>query len=452
MLNRITAWMGRGLERLFGNEIIRRVTRNFGYLFSATGITAALSFFQNILAARLLGPAGLGVLGAITQYTSVLNKLVSFRMGELVVRYVGEYTEQGDQARAAAVFKLAALAEVTASLAAFGLAWLLAPLGARWFAKDASLAPVFVLYSLIILANLIAESSIGLLQIFDRYRRMAGLQIAQGLFTLALIALAYWLQGGLAAVAGAYLGGKALGALGFTAAALVEAGRRWGRRWWTQPISLLRPDAGGLARFAVSTNLSASLSLITKDSEMLWISLFRNPTEVGYYKQALALVNLVQLPISPLPQATYPELAREAARGAWDNLRYILRQGSILAGSFTLIASLGLIVFGRPIISLLYGPEFLPAYPALVILLFGFLVANTFYWNRTALLALNRPDIPTKINLFLAVFKIIGIFLLVPQYGFIASAFLLSASYLIGVGISVWRVRVEIRLREELAV
>lgn len=451
MLRSAYTWMRETLGRLLRNELFRRVTRNSGYLFSATGITAALSFFQNILAARLLGPAGLGILGTVTQFTSVLNKLVSFRMGELVIRYVGAYSELGDRQRAAAVFKLAAAAEIAASLVAFGLAWLLAPLGARVFTKDASLAPVFVLYSLIILANLISESSIGLLQIFDRYRRMAGLQVVQGLFTLVLIGLAYVYQGGLLAVVSAYLGGKVLGALGFTTAALFEASRQWGRGWWRTPVSLLRPQIGELLRFGLSTNLSASLSLVTKDSEMLWISLFRNPTEVGYYKQALALVNLIQLPVSPLPQATYPELAREAARKNWDNLRYIMRQGSILAGSFTLVVSIVLMVFGQQIIGLLYGAEFLPAYPALLILLLGFLVANTFYWNRTALLALGRPDFPTKVNLGLAAFKIVGIFLLVPRYGYLASAALLSASYLIGVSLSVWKVRAEIRLQEAFA-
>jgi O-antigen/teichoic acid export membrane protein len=50
-----------------------------------------------------------------------------------------------------------------------------------------------------------------------------------------------------------------------------------------------------------------------------------------------------------------------------------------------------------------------PAYPALVILLAGYLFANTFYWNRTALLALGRPDFPMKVNVIAAVLKLAGI-------------------------------------------
>jgi len=64
--------------------------------------------------------------GTITLFTSVINNLLSFRMGELVVKYVGQYSEQDDPRSAAAAFKLAAIFEMLASLAAFGLVIILA--------------------------------------------------------------------------------------------------------------------------------------------------------------------------------------------------------------------------------------------------------------------------------------------------------------------------------------
>lgn len=445
------AWLHGLFYRLFENELIRRVVKNSGYLFSATGISALLSMLQSILAARLLGVEGFGILGSIIMFTSVVNKFASFRMGELVIKYVSHYMEAGDRPRAAALFKAAALAEMLASFVAFGLIWTLAPFGARYFAKDASLAHWFGIYGLIILANLIAESSTGLLQIFDRFRRMAILNVAQSIFTLTLIAITYATHGGLLGVLLAYLGGKAIGSIGLTIAAVVEATRRWGQGWWRSSIRLLQPQAGELAHFAVSTNISASLSLINKDSELLWVSFFRSPVEAGYYKLALALANMAQMPVNPLPQATYPELSREVARKNWGNVRYILRQGSLMAGGYTLLATLGLVLLGRPLIQTLYKPEFLPAYPALLILLAGFLVANTFFWNRTALLALGRPDFPTKVNLVLAALKVTGILLLVPRFGYLASAALLAGSYLLGVTISAIKVHFLVSKHEQMA-
>ena len=435
-------------ERLLQNELVRRMVRNSGYLFSTTGISAAASMVQGILAARLLGAAGFGILGIITLFTSTINNLASFRMGELVVKYVGYFTEHEDHQQAAAIFKLAALFEMLASLVAFGLILLLAPLGAKYFAKDPETVPLFTLYGLIVLANLIAESSTGLLQIFDRFRRLAGLNIVQSMVTLLLIAITFFSKGGLMGILSAYLVGKMIGAIAITLAALVEANRRWGGGWWRTSLGLLRPKWRELAQFAISTNISATISLVTKDSELLWVSLLRGPVEAGYYKLALALANMVQMPIEPLPQATYPELSRQVARDQWANVRYILRQGSRLAGTYSIFMTLFLILFGKFLIPFLYSSEFLPAFPALVILLAGLLVANIFYWRRVALLALGRADFPAKVNFVLAIFKILGIVLLVPQFGFIASAALLAGFYWIGSLISVIKIRSLISQRE----
>jgi O-antigen/teichoic acid export membrane protein len=422
------------------NPLFRRVVKNSGYLFSGTGISAALGMLQGILVARLLGVEGYGIVGVITLFTGIVNNLISFRMGEVVIKYVGEYVEAGNEKQAAALFKLAALVEMGASVVAFALLVLLAPLAAQYLAKDASLTSLFVLYSLVVLANLIAESSTGLLQIFDRFRPIAILGLVGNIVTLALVALVYWLRGGLAGILLAYLIGKAVSALGLSLVALLESSHRWGRGWWRASFQPLKPRFRQLTQFAVSTNISASISLITKDSELLWVSLFRGPVETGYYRLALTLSNLVQMPISPLPQATYPELSRQAARGEWQQMRSLLRQGSQLAGGYTLVATIFLIILGKPLIAWLYTPQFLPAYPALLILLLGYLVANTFYWRRSALLALGRADFPAKVNLVLAAFKMAGILLLVPRYGYLASAALLTGFYWIGSLVTVWKV------------
>lgn len=437
------------LKSLFENSLTRRILRNSGYLFSATGVSAAIGMLQGILVARLLGVNDYGVLGIITLFTSVINRLLSFRMGELVIKYVGQYHEQGDEQRAAAVFKVSALLEVAASAVAYTLLVVLAPLAASYLAKDASYTPMFIVYGIIILFNLMTESSTGLLQIFDKFQPISIFLVAQSLFTLGLITIIYFREGDLLAILIAYMVGKAIGGIGISISALVNASRQWGSSWWRAPIRILKPQARELAHFAVNTNISSSISLVTKDSEILWVSLFRNPVEAGYYKLALALANISQMPVSPLPRATYPEFSREVANSRWENIRLIMRQGSYLAGGYSAIASVGLLILGRPLIRIVYGEEFLPAYPALLILLFGFLIANLLYWHRPALLALGRPDFPTKLNFILALIKVAGVLLLVPRFGYLASAALLAGYYILSSVISTLKIRTLIAEREQ---
>ena len=432
------------------NPILRKLARNFGYLFSSNMISAGLSMLQGIFSARLLGVAGFGTLGTITIFVTVINKITSFRMGELVIKYVGEFNENNDQPRAAAVFKAAALTELIASLAAFGLVWLVAPLGALYFAKDASLARWFVVYGGIILANLITESSTGLLQLFDRFRRMAGLNILQSVVTLGLIILAWWQDTGLLGVLVAYLCGKAISAVGLTLAAQVEANRRWGRGWWKVSIRLLRPHARQLIRFAVSTNLSNSLSLISRDSGILWVSYFSSPTQAGYYKLAMALANYIQLPIAPMPQATYPEMSRAVARRKWADFRYLMRTGTRLAGTYSVLVALGLVLLGQPLIQYLYTAAYLPTYSGLVIMLVGIVYSNSLYWARSALLSLGLADYATKVNFLVTIVSVIGLVTLLPTFGFIGSALVLSVGSLLGNSLVILKTRSELKQQERL--
>jgi len=443
MQSRLSAFF----SRIFGNELIQRIVRNSGYLFSATGIAASMSMVQSILAGRLLGPSTFGILGALTAFTSVVNRFASFRMNELVVRYVGHYEEQGDQERAAAVFKIAGGLEIGGSLVAFGLIWVLAPLGARFFAHEPDLADWFRVYGLIVLGNLMYESATGILQIYDRFRVMAIVTAVQSTITLSIIVIAFIAKWDLVAVVVAYMAGKVFGSMAITLFALWQVNKSWGTGWWRVPMSILADQRRSLLTFAFSTNISSTISLVAKDSEVLWVSAFLGTTQAGYYKTALALTNLLQLPVSPLPKATFPELSREIARQNWDNVRYVLRQGSRLAAAYSVPVTLLLILFGQPLISLTYGAEYLPTYPALVLLLIGYTFVNIFYWNRVALLSLARPVFPTIVNLVGMLIKVSLIFLLVPIYGYLAFAALLSGYYIFTVGIAAARVFLDLRAR-----
>jgi len=427
---------------------MKRVVRNTGYLFSAQAISAAMSMGQGILAARLLGVVGAGYVGIITQFASNINRLTSFRMGELVVSYIGEFDAKGRNRHAAAVFKAAILAEVGSSLIAFTLVVALAPLGARIFAHDPGLTGLFIFYGLSVLANLMYESGNGLLQYFNQFRTIAIVTVVQSLLTLLLIIVVFIVDGGIESVVLAYLVGKIVLAVSISGAALWHARAQWGAGWWRVPLSLLSDRRRDLIRFAVSTNLSGTLKLVTRDSEMLWLGAFSTPLQVGYYKIAKAIINILITPVTPLISTTYREVAREVANRHWINVRYILRSGSVISAVWTLPASIGLVIFGKWIVAL-YGLEFLPtSYMNLLILLVGVIVVNIFFWSQSVLLPLGLPEYPAKVLFAVAVFKIIGTILLVPLWGANGMAVLLSGYFLATSGVLVWKTLREIQWAE----
>jgi len=68
------------LRRWREDELLLRVVQNSAHLFTSNSASLILTFIQGVLAARILGPAGFGLLGIVMSYAATLNGLLSFRM------------------------------------------------------------------------------------------------------------------------------------------------------------------------------------------------------------------------------------------------------------------------------------------------------------------------------------------------------------------------------------
>lgn len=435
------------------DQLLRRVLRNSSYLFASNVIGAVLS----IVTANLLGVTGFGVLGVMTSFVAGINRLFSFRMGDVVVKYMGEALALEENERAAVVVKAAMLVESLTSIAAFGFLVLVAPFAASEVAHDPATAPLFLLYGTSILANITTETSTGVLQVTGHYRSQALINLMQSILVAALVGYAYVTGGGIVNVLLAYLIGKIILGMGPILLALYWLPRVLGKNWARASWNLL-PPRSELARFAISTNFSGTINLIARDSEVFWAGLFFNPTVAGYFKTALALITLIVMPINPFISTTYPEITRAVASRAWDSLRSLLRKVTVIAGAWTAAVALGLLLFGRQVLFQdwqifghtfhIYEAEFLPAFPVLLILLVGFGAANILFWNRPLLLAQGLAGFPLKVSFWAMLAKVTLTFALLPGAGYLTEAALLSGYFLVSVGIIVLRGLREIKRAE----
>ncbi len=435
------------------DSLLRRVVKNSSYLFSSSTIGMGLAMLQSVLAARLLGVAAFGLLGMVMSFATSINRLLSFRIGELVVKYGGEYLAQDQKERTAAVLKAAALTEIGTSVSAYILLYIFAPFASEYIIKDPA-ATIFVrFYALALLSNFSRGTAAALLQLGDHFRSQAAIALGQNILTAGIITYAFFFDGDIWLVLTAYLVGKIFYGLSFLIWGMVRANQLLGRGWMRAPFSLLPPKRE-FWKFAISSNFSGTVNLVTRDSEVLWLG-FLLPGEVGkiaagYYKTALALINLILMPINPFIATTYPEIARTVGEKAWDKLKTLLKRVTTISAAWTLGVSIVLLVAGEWLITLFYGAEYAPATPAALVLLIGFGMANILYWNRPLLLSLGLPTYPLKVMTLVGLAKIGLSFLLVPRFGYLVQAALMSAFFVVSVGLIVWRGMHEIRLRSEI--
>ena len=442
------SWLKAQLRSIWEHPRIQRIFRDSSYLFSSNMLTMLLGIVQSSLSARLLGVRGLGLLGVITNLASTVNNLFSFRMGEVIVKYLGDFLETGDSNKAGALVKAAALIEAAFACLAFGFLWLIAPLAAQYLAKDPSLSPLFVFYGTIILANLFYETSFGVIQVLGLFRGQAVINSLQSATTALVIVIAFVFKGSFETIVFAYFIGKIILGLGPVFLAARGLTKRLGRSWWKAPLREM-PEWKEMLHFGVGSNLSATVNMIVRDSEVLWISFFLSPVEAGYYKVAVAINRYILLPINPFIQTTYPEISDYIRNKAWKPLRAFLRKITVVSALWTAACAVGLVFFGRFVIRIYADVEFLPAYPAMLILLIGYGVANIFFWNRSLLLSFGDSLYAFVAMLAAGLIKIFGGFILVPQSGYLAEAALFSLFFLLSVSLNLIRGRNHLRKSEK---
>jgi O-antigen/teichoic acid export membrane protein len=435
------------LSKIKDDPLLSKVLRSSGALLSTNTISLGLSVIQGALVARLLAPEGLGLLKVLMVYSATVNSIFSFRMGELVVRYGGEYLGRGEKDKASAIMKAAAIGETVVSLLAFLAVVLTAGLGEKYFAKTTGTAWMFVIFAIGLLANFNYETSVGILQVTNKIKFQGVINLIQSVVTLLIIIAAYVLNGTLLVVLGAYLLGKILLGLGMFTAAQIQLQRVLGRAWWQEPFSTLTSKKE-LIRFAVSSNISATIIKIFRESELLWVAFFLSKTAVGYYSVAYTIVGFLAIPADPLIATTFPEINRLVVDKAWPRLRDFLRKITTLSFAYNLALGLGFVLFGRWIIQLYSGIEYIPAYPAFIALTIGLVFNYTLFWNRPLLLSLGLPEFPIYVTLIVGLLKLALAFPLVPRYGIVAAGALLSFYYIASVGTMVIRGLKEIRNNE----
>jgi O-antigen/teichoic acid export membrane protein len=372
-------------------------------------------------------------------------------MSEAMVKFYGDALQVGEKERAAAIAKGIGLIEVATSVLTYLVLILFTPWAARALGKDMQTAPLFAFYGLVILANLVYETSRGVLQTARRFDLIGHVTILQSVITAGLIVIAFISQGGIFEILTAYLAGKVFAGFIIALFALRELRTDIGHDWWRASLNQVN-NWREIFAFALSTNLNGTVNLIARDSAPL-ILVWLRPAEVahleaGYFRLALGLINYAILPIEPFIWPTYAEITRTLSERKWRETRILLRRVSLISAMWMALAGGGLALIGWWLIPFLYTPEAAPAYPAVMVLLIGYSFGSIFTWNRPLLLALGKPSYPLLIAAVVGVIELILAIILVPRFGYLAQAALLSSYFIVAIGLITLRGLREIRAQE----
>jgi O-antigen/teichoic acid export membrane protein len=379
------------------------------YLVAGNILKLALGLAPSVLIFRALGPADVGRLILALNIVSLFSMVGEFGLRDAAVNYVVRFlTAAPEQARQVARTFL--VSKVSLAALAGTLAFFSAGLIAARFYPQARVADLIRLGAFSLLADGLLGFSMALLEAQQKFGAMSALGVIQALVRAGAIA-ALFLAHRLSLTSLLIL--ESLVPLAAFAYSLRLVPRSF--------VSLRRPvlkHLGLLFQFAKWIAVVALASTIFLKLDVLMLSGFRAPAEVGVYAAAIALVAKLEVLKSAVLTTAFPKACRHTERGELRD--YVF--GSLRLTGAASLAMLPLFFMGGMLIVWLYGADYGAAAPAFYPLLAAFLIGLNVEPVAFVLYPLNKPQWVAVNEVVQLAFGLAVSLALIPTFGIVGAA------------------------------
>ena len=348
---------------------VGHISRQSGFFFAGTILSAALSYLFKIYLARALGAEALGIYALGMTLIGLLGLFNSLGLPQSAVRFVAAYEAAGRFRQLHALLWRGAALLLAANIV---LGSVLLTAG-RWIAvrfyHSPALVPYLPLFAVVMLFGAVSGFY---RQVLAGYRDLklrtlivnfVGTPLTM-LTDIMLIPLGFGLRG--------YLLGQICSAAVICVLLVVAV-----RHFTPAPARFsAQPGAYPERRvwsFSVIMVAGSFLDFVIAQSDKIAIGFFRNPRELGIYSVAAALVAYIPLILVSVNQIFAPTIAYLHTRGDHELLSRLFQSLTKWVTSLTLPLVLVVVVFSRPLMSL-FGSEFAAGWPILIIGALGQLV------------------------------------------------------------------------------
>ncbi len=366
---------------------VGRIMANAGKLLSGKAAGGVLSLAYLAIAARGLGPEGMGALVLAHAYALVIAGLARFQSWQAVIRFGAPMLRSGDEARFKDLLRYTIRLDIVSAFASIVIALAAAPFAARAFGWPDEVRGLITAYCFAT-PFLIAATPTGVLRLYDKFK-LLGWQLTLMPLIRFVGAIILWLTG---ASLSAFL-------VVWIASVFVHGASLWFLGWRELRARGLTPALTGPARraanaqwlpFMIKTNLSSSIDLMHNNVPMLIVGGVLGSGAAGLFKLAFNLANVLAQPVNMFNQATFPELSRiEAEEGVKEMIRVTFR--SIAMGVLIALPNIGLFfLFRRQLATGVGGEAFAPGAPLIALMAFAQIFKLASLGLESAVLARGR--------------------------------------------------------------
>ncbi|CAN5168182.1 lipopolysaccharide biosynthesis protein [soil metagenome] len=425
------------MRHWFEDQHMRSLLKNSSYLGASRVVAAIAAVATLAFTGRGLGVTLFGLLILIHSYAQAASSLSKFQSWQVIVRYGGQGLAAGRPEDFKVATGFAVGLDIVSGIFGMLVAIAILPLVGSWFGIPNEYIVAAMLYCTVI-PTMQAMTPGGVLRTLDRFDLLSWQGVTYPIARMILAGIAFAMDAPFVA----YLAIWYVTDLGGDLFLWWLTRRELKRR---DMVDALRPTLRphplkGAWRFAVQVNLTSSLTAAWGPIARLLVGGILGPAAAGFYNIASTLADAAQKPTDLLSRAFYPEVMRMdvKTKRPWK----LMLRGAALAAMFGSVAVLLVVLAGEPLIRLIFGAQFEPAYPVLVVLVFAPLLAMISFPLPPMLYALHRDQEPLTARIIGTIIYFAIIAPLAWEYGLIgaAAAFVIGmAAMVLVLALQVWR-------------
>lgn len=346
--------------------------RSAGLLGIGKSGRAVFMLVAMALTARTLGVAEFGTLVLIHGLIMAIAKATRFQTWQALVHYGVKALEGIDTPRLVRIIKFSVLLDILTAFIAFGIIWIASDTAIKIFELDPRLSGVTQIYGGVIILLALNGSPEGVLQLFDRFDRIAWHSIIAPLIRCVGALFLFITQGSLCEFFVLWFIAEAISTMVLVTMGIVTFKEKMpAALFFERSPSLLKPEPG-IWRYIGGTQLASTLDLSNKQLPMLMVGGILGPSAAGLFRVAQEFASVLLKPAGKLfGRAFYPAFARLSAQNNSEARRQMVIRTAPLIGGAALLAFLFFVVFGRQLINLTAGSEFSGAYATMIWLCAG---------------------------------------------------------------------------------
>ena len=410
-------------NNLISDKKFSEILTGSAWALAARIAATGFGLLTSIIVARCYGAAMVGIMAVMNSFLLIATIFTVMGTNTSLLRLIPEHLVKHSPTSAFRVYRKTQFMVIIVSLFTGTLFFFEADLIAgEIFSKPHlssyfALASVFVVFKSLELLNSQAVRGLRLIKIFAL---MQVLPLALNLLILVCLGMLLPLQ---SAPLYAFLGGITItGTVGWFV--MESAFRRK-----MQPKDPVQPvTVQEILALSLPMLLTATMSFVIAQTGVVMLGMFRSETEVGYYAIAVKLATLTAFVLNAINAMVGPKFSELFHSGQMDELFYVAKKSSKLIFFTTTPILLGLIILGKPLLGMIFGREFVVAYPAMLLLIAGQFVhsisgATGLFMNMTG-----HQSIFRNIVLLAALTNVCLNLLLIPSYGIYGAAIAAMAS------------------------